>query len=502
MYENFPYSNFHDLNVDWIIKTINSLVADWQSYNGTWEEWKNDITQSFNDLNSYVMNYFANLDVQDEINNKLEEMFTDGRLDELLGLFVPYVTPEMFGAVGDGATDDSTAFQTALNTNKQVFLDKSKTYKLENTIYIHGENRLNGLGSKIVSNVTPAIVMTNYTGTQDHNAKPMYLENLNIQGNDMNTLIKIEDGLKANISNVNLYNFKLGIYYFSGYEILASNIRMVGNVAEAVGIQCDSSDGVFNDITMRDVQKAYIINGFHNTFNNLHSWILTPALFANSVMIESNTAGGGVTIYNNVYADTYRTVLKKSSLTTDVISNLTCILIKDVAISAGISGGTLVEFAEASGFNEVEYSGKVRIKGYDAQILNYDFYALTNKTNILIDIHYDNVSLNGFYELTDGNGALYTLANFCTLTEGSIKYKNGLLIVNGVFELGDHDFNTPAIVLNPCIYIRAITTNVPHHSSSSQTNFVSVVAADRNIQIRGTSTIVINLTIPCEIVVR
>ena len=132
MYENLPYSNFHDLNTDWIIKTIKTLEADWNTYNGTWEEWKNDITQRFNDLNSYVMNYFANLDVQDEINNKLEEMFTDGRLDELLGLFVPYVTPEMFGAVGDGVNDDSQAFTDALNMTMPVVLTKGKTYLASN----------------------------------------------------------------------------------------------------------------------------------------------------------------------------------------------------------------------------------------------------------------------------------------------------------------------------------------------------------------------------------
>ena len=38
------------------------------------------------------------------------------------------VTPEMFGAVGDGVADDTAALQSALNTGKSVFL--SKTYKV------------------------------------------------------------------------------------------------------------------------------------------------------------------------------------------------------------------------------------------------------------------------------------------------------------------------------------------------------------------------------------
>lgn len=44
--------------------------------------------QKFNNLKAYVDNYFDNLDVQEEINNKLDEMAADGTLREILnGLF-------------------------------------------------------------------------------------------------------------------------------------------------------------------------------------------------------------------------------------------------------------------------------------------------------------------------------------------------------------------------------------------------------------------------------
>ena len=42
----------------------------------------------FDDLHDYVMDYFANLDVQEEINNKLDQMYDDGQLSEIIVEFL------------------------------------------------------------------------------------------------------------------------------------------------------------------------------------------------------------------------------------------------------------------------------------------------------------------------------------------------------------------------------------------------------------------------------
>lgn len=52
---------------------------------------QNDLIDKFNELKNYVDNYFINLDVQNEINNKLDEMAKDGTLENLIGKYVdPY----------------------------------------------------------------------------------------------------------------------------------------------------------------------------------------------------------------------------------------------------------------------------------------------------------------------------------------------------------------------------------------------------------------------------
>ncbi len=57
---------------------INSAV---ESQNQVIQEQYETLTGLFNQLKDYVDNYFDNLDVQDEINNKLDEMVEDGTFD-------------------------------------------------------------------------------------------------------------------------------------------------------------------------------------------------------------------------------------------------------------------------------------------------------------------------------------------------------------------------------------------------------------------------------------
>ena len=56
---------------------------------------QNEIIEKFNELKSFVDNYFNNLDVQEEINNKLDTMATDGTLSSLISpivsnYFIPF----------------------------------------------------------------------------------------------------------------------------------------------------------------------------------------------------------------------------------------------------------------------------------------------------------------------------------------------------------------------------------------------------------------------------
>lgn len=66
-----------------------------------------------------------------------------------------YVTPEQYGAVGDGVTDDSQAVQDACDAGYAVYFDSGKTYYLANTVTIDHDCYLFGGEGATIKTKTP-----------------------------------------------------------------------------------------------------------------------------------------------------------------------------------------------------------------------------------------------------------------------------------------------------------------------------------------------------------
>ena len=129
--ELFPYTNFHELNLDWIISKVKELIREW-----------NDTENKFQNLYEYVMNYFKNLDVQEEINNKIDEMIKDGTLANIImnNISNYHIYNVLnYGVVGDGVTDDTKNIQKILNEIPQGYTVyfPSGTYKVTDTLTVN-----------------------------------------------------------------------------------------------------------------------------------------------------------------------------------------------------------------------------------------------------------------------------------------------------------------------------------------------------------------------------
>ena len=67
-----------------------------------------------------------------------------------------YVTPEDYGAVGDGTTDDSEAVQDAVDAGYAVYFASNKTYYLASAITIDHDCRLFGGEGTVIKTATPS----------------------------------------------------------------------------------------------------------------------------------------------------------------------------------------------------------------------------------------------------------------------------------------------------------------------------------------------------------
>ena len=80
MFNKYPYTDFNDLNLDWVIK--NQIETQKKA---------DTATETANNTKDYVDDYFNNLDLQDEVNTKIDEMNNDGTTVDLLGQATPPV---------------------------------------------------------------------------------------------------------------------------------------------------------------------------------------------------------------------------------------------------------------------------------------------------------------------------------------------------------------------------------------------------------------------------
>lgn len=101
-----------------------------------------EFIDKFNLLKEYVEDYFENLDVQEEINNKLDEMAEDGELERIL---VTYVQPQI-----DAQNQEIRLFEGNVNTQLNHFSEELAKFNIapkavssladmtdHNTIYVY-----------------------------------------------------------------------------------------------------------------------------------------------------------------------------------------------------------------------------------------------------------------------------------------------------------------------------------------------------------------------------
>lgn len=229
-----------------------------------------NLNKAFIELQDYVNNYFSTLDVQQEINNKLDEMVEDGTFDKLLSKIITgVVNIKAMGAKGDGVNNDTIYFQKAIDTNQIIFIPNG-TYIVDelhfNTerLQVIGETNtfinssvnwdLKDISDVYIKNITMTnakiIIYSDYSNLRDKN---MYLENvLNTSGTSWNLFIANKAPSAPYHDrpiNDSLYShYPLEIVNNSGYNsIMVNNIQQNADGTQAI-IPDNSAIGIIDKV--------------------------------------------------------------------------------------------------------------------------------------------------------------------------------------------------------------------------------------------------------------
>lgn len=216
--ENFPFieADF-DALTEWQLfcklgKEMNKIINS-ENTLGTQVE---NVTNAFIELQKFVNNYFANLDVQEEINNKLNTMAQDGTLQNIISEFLKIKTELLFNSVSEMLTSNNLIEGSTAKTLGYYNFNDGGTarYKIVNDNSLIVDNMTvyllnNGLKAVLIYD-TKINIMSLGARKQDkennkYDIKP-YIE-------------KYFDLLDKNKNILTLY-IPAGVWYCSAYEIL------------------------------------------------------------------------------------------------------------------------------------------------------------------------------------------------------------------------------------------------------------------------------------------
>lgn len=128
-FSNFPYTDFHSLNLDWILETTKDLDTKWDDYYKQWNQWQQD-----------VQNYIDNLDYIGAIDAYLDGLKNSGELSDIIDTWLTdYGLLTISDSYGEGYTPTGMVKPWCDILHEQYFSDA--------TFYVNKSKGGSGFGA-------------------------------------------------------------------------------------------------------------------------------------------------------------------------------------------------------------------------------------------------------------------------------------------------------------------------------------------------------------------
>ena len=288
-FNKYPYTDFHEMNLDWFLEQFKNLVSDWDDFKTYMEDAWDAVKNDWETLYNYVHDYFDNLDVQAEIDAKLDAMLLAGQLDAPIA-----------SAAGDWlsanlATPSTPPLDTTLSVASAAA--ESKTVGDALKFALMGEETVVSSTYPILSDADNADINRIYTI-----AESGMVSNLPSEAKDQGTLITMSFGTTANGGNMQFYIDFNGILYhrmrWGAYPGTWGDWKLTSN-----GIQLKGHGTVISSLfpDLSDANDAEINVMYTIAESGMVSNLPANAVFDQGTLItfgyDNNQSGGNFQLY-------------------------------------------------------------------------------------------------------------------------------------------------------------------------------------------------------------
>ena len=136
----FPWSNFHELNLDWIIKIVTQLIKEWNSVHNEFQE----LETKYEELLKYVNDRLSEENLSPTLIEIINNMIKNGTFDAILeNIITYYVNVNKLGIFGDGTTDYTDKINSAIQTYSALYFPEGE-YVISNEIVLKSNLILKG----------------------------------------------------------------------------------------------------------------------------------------------------------------------------------------------------------------------------------------------------------------------------------------------------------------------------------------------------------------------
>lgn len=250
--QNFPFiEQDFDALTDYelickVVEYLNRVITSQNELIAEVGRFETDITNDFdrleglfNELKSFVDNYFDNLDVQEEINNKLDDMVEEGTLQEIITTYIQSNVAWTFDSVAD--------MKSATNLIDGSYARTLGYYSVNDgggALYKILEDEPSGYHETLNIGLYAELIEDNTYNVKQYGIKA---------DGETDNSVKLNAILALGLSKIYFPN---GTYYISSSITIPSTCKIVaGECRPTTIIQCDSDGLIFeeaNSVTLKN----------------------------------------------------------------------------------------------------------------------------------------------------------------------------------------------------------------------------------------------------------